>query len=196
MDSHDRHSAKSQVRASITAYRRELTSADLQISDAMRTSRVLSRLRMINPQVVACYASQGHEPGTRELLVALRDMAVRVLLPALAPDVTEPRWTWWTQEPTTFTSKGFLASATPLFNSQVLTQADVIIVPGLAGTRHGVRLGRGGGWYDRALAHTRSKTPRWLLLHDTEVLDQVPSDIWDQPATALVTEQRWIDCSR
>jgi 5-formyltetrahydrofolate cyclo-ligase len=74
----------------------------------------------------------------------------------------------------------------------VLSQADVIIMPGLAGTLSGARLGTGGGWYDQALLHANPKTPRWLLLNDDEVVDALPQDIWDQPVTDLVTEKRWI----
>ena len=42
---------------------------------------------------------------------------------------------------------------------EVLTSAELIIVPAFAVDEHGFRLGRGGGWYDRALEH-RSSTAR------------------------------------
>jgi 5-formyltetrahydrofolate cyclo-ligase len=75
-----------------------------------------------------------------------------------------------------------------------LADAQVIILPGLAGTSRGQRLGHGGGWYDRALANIDQAIPRWLLLNDAEVVDHLPSDPWDQGVNALVTENRWVNC--
>ena len=68
------------------------------------------------------------------------------------------------------------------------------MVPGLLGTPSGRRLGRGGGWYDRALVHASPEARVWLLLNDDEVVDEVPSEPHDLPVTALVTPTRWVAC--
>jgi 5-formyltetrahydrofolate cyclo-ligase len=70
----------------------------------------------------------------------------------------------------------------------------VVIMPGLAATPRGTRLGRGGGWYDRALAHAKPDAGRWLLLYDAEIVDTLPVEDHDQPVTDLVTERRWVTC--
>ena len=53
-----------------------------------------------------------------------------------------------------------------------------------------MRLGQGGGCYDRALGRVPVGTFTCTLLYDGELLDQVPSDAHDRPVTAVVTPVR------
>jgi 5-formyltetrahydrofolate cyclo-ligase len=66
-----------------------------------------------------------------------------------------------------------------------------VLVPALAVARDGVRLGRGGGSYDRALARVAPGTPRVALLFDGELVDALPADPWDVPVTDAVTPAGW-----
>ena len=67
------------------------------------------------------------------------------------------------------------------------------MVPGLAADAHGRRLGRGGGWYDRArAAHPDLET--WLLLNDDELLDELPTEPHDQRVDALVLPTGFLPC--
>ena len=52
----------------------------------------------------------------------------------------------------------------------------MVLVPALAVDRTGMRLGRGGGSYDRALGRVPVGTFVCALLYDGEVLDRVPHD--------------------
>ena len=184
--------SKAETRDLLLARRAELSEEDLAAADAARTARTASGLRKLSPAVVACYVSHGTEPGTLDLLAELADQGMEILLPWLG-DLRQPMWAWWSGEPMTTGAYGIPMPASPPASNEVLDRADVVILPGLAGTRTGARLGRGGGWYDRALAHAHC--PRWLLLNDSEVLDSLPQDPWDQPVTTLVTDRRRIECA-
>src|SRR5262249_60133444 len=61
-----------------------------------------------------------------------------------------------------------------------VSRADVVIVPALAVDRRGMRLGRGGGSYDRALARVGPQVATIALLYDAELLDEVPAAPHDQ----------------
>lgn len=66
-------------------------------------------------------------------------------------------------------------------------QADLIIVPGLAFTRAGYRLGYGGGFYDRLLAQPSRATTLGACFHAL-LLDDIPHEQHDLPVGTLVTE--------
>jgi 5-formyltetrahydrofolate cyclo-ligase len=60
-------------------------------------------------------------------------------------------------------------------------------VPALAVAVDGTRLGRGGGYYDRALAHARDDAVLVAAVFDEELLESVPAGAHDRRVTAVVT---------
>jgi 5-formyltetrahydrofolate cyclo-ligase len=80
-----------------------------------------------------------------------------------------------------------LEPAGPRLGLEAVATADVVLTPGLAVDRTGMRLGRGGGCYDRALGRVPVGTFVCTLLYDGEVLDAVPSAGHDRRVTAAVT---------
>ena len=69
----------------------------------------------------------------------------------------------------------------------VLTARSVCIVPGVAFTREGVRLGQGGGYYDRFLsAHEGLYTIG--LCYEALLQPALPQEAHDRPVDAVVTE--------
>lgn len=72
----------------------------------------------------------------------------------------------------------------------------VVLVPLLAATPAGVRLGQGGGYYDRWLAATREERPVIAIGvgWDVQITDQLPVEAWDQRLDWLATPTRLFDC--
>jgi 5-formyltetrahydrofolate cyclo-ligase len=60
-------------------------------------------------------------------------------------------------------------------------------VPALAVDRRGVRLGRGGGYYDRSLPLAAPGAALVAVVRDTELVPHLPSDPHDVPMTAALT---------
>jgi 5-formyltetrahydrofolate cyclo-ligase len=172
-----------------TRHRRSL----LEIGDA---SRGLAAVLMARPEVrraatVAAYVSIGSEPGTGAFLDALEAAGKRVILPVLQRDLDLDWGTW--RGPTSLAPArmGLLEPVDQLGVDAVGT-ADVVIVPGLAVSPTGERLGQGGGSYDRALGRVPVGTPVVVCLYDDEVGLDVPVDPHDRSVTAAATPTRWI----
>lgn len=130
---------------------------------------------------VAAYVSVGTEPPTGPLLAALADRPV--LLPVLLPDGDLD----WADASDGLVAgpRGLLEPAGRRMGPDAVAACDLLLVPALAVDRRGVRLGRGGGSYDRALARARGRTV--ALLYDGELVDTLPREAHDVPVDAVVT---------
>jgi len=129
---------------------------------------------------VAAYYSVGAEPDTRGLVYALWKRGTYVLLPVLRPDMDLDWASYEGPESLRPGPRGLTEPAEAPRGVAAVSRADLVIVPALAVDRRGVRLGRGGGSYDRALARVGPQVPTIALLYDAELLDEVPAAPHDQ----------------
>ncbi len=178
--------------------RRLLTARAARSVDQQEAATSLSTQVMAlvgpEPRTVCAYVSTDGEPPTDRLLAELVRAGHRVLLPVLLPDL-DLDWAAWESGTSLLPGRfGLLEPTGPRLGGAAPAAAGVVVCPGLAGSPIGARLGRGGGSYDRALARTTDGALRVLLLHDAEVLDDVPTDPHDQPVHVLVTPRRTVWC--
>jgi 5-formyltetrahydrofolate cyclo-ligase len=164
--------------------------------DVVEAGRGLAEVVTARPEVrraatVAAYVSIGNEPGTGALLDSLSQLGKRVILPALLPDLDLDWGTWRGATALAPARMGLLEPVDRLGREAVAT-ADVVLVPGLAVSPSGDRLGQGGGCYDRTLGRIPVGTPVVICLYDDEVGLDVPVDDHDRPVTAAATPTRWI----
>jgi len=66
---------------------------------------------------------------------------------------------------------------------------DVVVVPGVAFTTAGDRLGQGGGWYDRFLVQVRADCTTIGVCFAEQILDTLPVEAHDVTMDHVVTER-------
>jgi len=71
-----------------------------------------------------------------------------------------------------------------------LDEIDFIVVPALAYDQEGNRLGRGGGYYDRFLAHVELGAETCGLAFAQQVVEELPVHSNDYPVDILVTDEQ------
>lgn len=180
-----RTAQKTALRDQLLTTRNRLSLAERNAAATAIAERVLALPEVRRAASVAAYVSIGSEPGTGLLLDALRDAGKRVILPVLLPD---DDLDWAAYDGTLAAARrGLLEPTGPPLGVDAVATPDAVVVPGLAVSRTGMRLGRGGGSYDRALARVPVDTLVCVLLHDGEVLDDVPTEPHDRPVSAAVT---------
>lgn len=126
----------------------------------------------------------------------------RVLLPVLVDEagagLAEPSWGIWEGSSLAHPpGKPAQPTTTPL-PVRAIGEADLIVVPALAVSLDGTRLGQGGGWYDRTLPHRAPLAPVAAVVFDEEVLapGSIPREEHDVRVDAIITPTRVIDIAR
>ncbi|MFF0288415.1 5-formyltetrahydrofolate cyclo-ligase [Streptomyces sp. NPDC005262] len=181
---------KAPLRRDLLAARSLLSREDVDNAAMVLSRGAVSLPELAEARTVAAYVSVGSEPGTRALLDALRARGVRVLLPVLLPDNDLDWAAYEGGDGLVAAARGLLEPDGPRLGPDAVLGADVVLLPGLAVDGRGMRLGRGGGSYDRVLARLAGAGAHpalVVLLYDNEVVAQVPVEPHDHPVDAVVT---------
>jgi 5-formyltetrahydrofolate cyclo-ligase len=162
------------------------------MSDSLRAEaaeaialHVLAMPLMAGARRIACYLSMPSEPGTAPLLTALHERGVEVVVPISLDD---HRLDWVVHDPAApvaRTSLGIPEPDGPRLGADALATCSLVVVPALAVDHAGHRLGRGAGYYDRAL--TDVSAPVCALVFTHELLPEVPHEPHDVPVQLAVT---------
>ncbi|MDO8143995.1 MULTISPECIES: 5-formyltetrahydrofolate cyclo-ligase [Isoptericola] len=188
--------AKDELRRAIRHQRQE-RSPRLREEAAAAFAEVLATLPSVTEAaVVATYASRPTEPGTAALLEQLAGRGARVLLPVLGAGLARD----WAE----YTGPEDLLERAPgrppepggrTLGGDAIADADVVIAPALAVDTQGVRLGQGGGWYDRSLKRARPGVPVVAMVFPEEFYDAterpLPVEDHDVPVHAVATPEGW-----
>ena len=74
-------------------------------------------------------------------------------------------------------------------------EIDLILLPGVAFDRTGGRLGYGGGFFDKLLAHLPRRPVLIAGAFALQVIDEIPQESTDRKVDWLVTEHETIRCN-
>jgi 5-formyltetrahydrofolate cyclo-ligase len=176
--------AKSAAREHHLARRQRRTVAERSAASAAITTALLRGLA--GARTFAAYVPDPDEPGYGRLPAAFTQLGARVLLPVVPPSGSELAWAVDTGRLTPG-RHGVLEPMGPRLGPTAIGTADVVVLPALGVDRRGVRLGRGGGYYDRALLHVRPDAVLVAVVFDDEFVDELPVEPHDRRVTVVVT---------
>jgi len=161
----------------------------LEVSEGARAlaDHLLGTDEVRRAATLAAYVSIGTEPGTGPILERLSAMGRRVILPVVLPDLDLDWAVYAGPDHLERARRGLLEPTGERLGVDAVATADVVLTPGLAVDRSGMRLGTGGGCYDRALARVPVGTFVCTLLYDDELVDEVPVAPHDRPVSAVAT---------
>lgn len=182
--------AKSAMRTRLLAHRQRLGDAERAAAARQVQAGLSALVRRLRPRRMTAYLPIATEPGGADLptvLHAALPEGAELLLPVLRADL-DLDWAPWTgPDDLAAAGRGMREPTAPPLGRAALATADLVVLPALAVDRRGVRLGRGGGSYDRALARVPATTLTVVPLHDGELVNALPAEPHDRPVHAVVT---------
>ncbi|MFV0374353.1 5-formyltetrahydrofolate cyclo-ligase [Microbacterium sp.] len=142
---------------------------------------------------MSCYRSTPTEPSTRPFLHDALARGLRVLLPISR---TDGLLDWVAGDNENDVVEGLLGieeQTGERLSPLAVDKVDLLIIPAAAVDRSGMRLGWGRGYYDKTLGSMQTRPPVYAVVFDTELVDELPHDLHDQPVTGVVTPTRIVE---
>jgi 5-formyltetrahydrofolate cyclo-ligase len=178
------------------AQRRALSDAIQAHHADQLNHNILGCQQFLNCQRLACYLPNDGEIDPIPIIENAWRRRKKTYLPVLSPLKDSLYFAPFTPDFSLTTNKFgiFEPDCHPRYWLRA-NQIDLMLLPLVAFDDSGNRLGMGGGFYDRSLAHLQLRQhirkPYLIgLAHELQKADQVITQSWDIPLDAIATEKR------
>jgi 5-formyltetrahydrofolate cyclo-ligase len=180
---------KATLRRLVLARRSRLGAAERAAAGAAVVERVTALSEAAKAHSVLGFASFGTELPTDPIMAWILGSGRRLLMPYVDGEALRAAEVRTVED----VAPGYRGIREPIERVALdPTEADLILVPGVAFDARGRRLGYGGGFYDAFLAGIDRGVPRAGLCFDLQVVDEVPAGDDDEPVDVIVTDKRAI----
>ena len=182
------HDIKRRLRRLLKARRSALSEAERHCYSAKITAYVCDLPMYCTSETVMLYMALAHEVQTDALIAHTRRLHKRVIVPVVTPDglltvICPTEASHFRPGPFGILEPCDLSAVVPP------TEIDIVFVPGLGFDAQGVRLGYGGGYYDRFLRSLSAHTHVVGLAFYTQIVPSIPRLPHDICMPFVVTEQ-------
>lgn len=177
--------SKARWRAHVLAERRLLDDAQRAV-ESSALCHAVAALAAEHP-TSAAYVPVGREPGSIEMLDAMAAAGSRVLVPS-AHEPGPLHWARYDGRESLVTAPfGLLEPSGPILAPEAVAACSLVLLPALAVDRHGNRVGRGAGFYDRTLHLCAPDALLVAVVRDSELVDCLPAEAHDRRVTHSLT---------
>jgi 5-formyltetrahydrofolate cyclo-ligase len=182
--------SKQTLRRAMRAQRAALGAATVELAGRHLASRLAVFAPYLEALVVLAYLAKDNEVPTDPVVEDAWRRHKGVYVPKVGED-------WFSRyEPGTEVVRGEAGVMEFSDGAPLVTGVGrgIVLVPLLAWSRRGDRLGRGGGWYDRVLP--RLGMPTVGVGYEFQEQEHVPNEPTDVRLDYVVTESRLVECGR
>ena len=173
---------KKQLRKELIAKRKKMTDEEFSKKSLRICNRLLNNSQYLKSKVIYCYYSVNKEVDLLPFIKqALEDGKIIAF-----PKVKGQNMDFFEVKSLEELEPGYFNIPEPPETTPA-PKGDLIIVPGVAFSKKGERLGYGGGFYDRFLSTYRSAAV--LLCRERLIRDEIPLEPHDLPIPWVLTER-------
>lgn len=179
---------KRDFRVQMLAIRRNLSEKERAEYSAEITKKLLSHPAIMQARTIFAYAAMPDEVQTESLLSSLLTMGKRVAIPWITGKRAMEATLVPSMDALEFGAYHILTVREERREILPPEELDSVLVPGVAFSRDGARLGMGGGYYDAFLPKAKRAT-KIALAFQCQVVEGIPSLPYDCGVDWIVTEQ-------
>lgn len=185
---------KKQLRKLLREQRQSVFPADRSALDRSINQHLLNLIEEKSLQTIAAFWPNNGEPDMRPSLNHLFEQGKTCALPVVGKPGQMGFHRWQPGVPMESNRYGI---PEPVNGAEIqIRDIDLISLPLVAFNRHGLRLGMGGGYYDRALQEI-AQQPNPLrvgIAYGLQEHSEIPAEDWDISLHGVITETGWFTC--
>lgn len=179
----DKKTIRQEIRAALSALTADVRRAEATV--------VIERLRALveerKPSVVALFSPL---PDEINIFPLVESLDCRILLPRITPaSAAEALMEFYDYAPEAMADGSFGISEPQGGKAATAADIDIMILPGVAFTRTGCRLGRGRGYYDRYLAREGFRALKVGVCHSCQLRESLPHEAFDIEMDIIITAE-------
>ena len=177
---------KSELRRAIRAKLDGLSPGALEEKSARICAEIVAREEWRNAKTVCLFESHTHEPHIDSLWENAAGKTI------CYPRVEGDKLVWLRVEKISDLKPSRWNLREPEFSSEKivpLENIDLLLVPGVAFSKTGGRLGRGGGFYDRLLADEKLRAFKIGVCFSEQLVDELPREAHDREVDRVITDR-------
>ena len=189
---------KQAIRKSIIALREQLPPDTRAAFSAAITERLLNLPEYQQADTVLGYMNFGAEFASEIWIQQVLADGKKLALPRVNRH-TNQLDLYWVDDLENQLASGLWGIREPIVERcerlNTLNEVEFALLPGVAFTRSGARLGYGGGFYDKLLAHMTHQPTLAAAAFALQIVEQIPQEATDVKVEWIITEQETINCS-
>lgn len=177
---------KKELRAQFKLKREQLGEEKIKLKSQLITKKVLSLSEFKKAKNIMCYVSKDTEVFTHALIKKILEIGKTVSVPfivkrgimkaAVIKDFSE-------------LVEASFETLQPQTNNFLNEKIDLNLVPALAVSKKGERLGWGAGFYDRFISDYQPQL-NLALIFDCQFVEELPATAFDQKIDGVMTESQ------
>ena len=180
---------KTFIRKKALSLRASITKSDRERWNKAISERFLALDSVAKHSSFSCYVSIGTEVATMAIINALTTLGKWVSVPII---LSEHEMGF---APLSRDTLEFSRTFKPTFDRSINTNCvpEVSIIPTVAASRNGARIGYGRGYYDRWLSKNKY-TKKIALAFNCQLFNDIVAEEHDQKLDQIITEEELIPC--
>ena len=193
--------SKNSIRTRVKVEREALPMAVRAAYSATIVERMLQLPEYLDAATVLGYMNFGSEFASDRFAAGVLAEGKRLALPKVNRH-TNQLDLYWVEDFENQLAPGLWGIREPVVERcerlETLNEVEFALLPGVAFTRGGARLGYGGGFYDKLLAGSDAGRERPVLVAAAfalQIVEQLPQEATDIKVERIVTEQETIACT-
>lgn len=180
---------KADIRKKMLMLRKQMSLEDAQKKSRVIQEKVLAHPKFQVSEWIFLYMDCRGEVQTKELLKQCLKQKKQVALPRVCGD----EMNFYEVKGMEDVREGHFGILEPVGQDKVEKQHGFMLVPGVAFSKNGMRLGYGKGFYDRYLKRF-PEIYTCAAAYAFQVLEELPAEEHDRPLMEIITEREDVRC--